>query len=83
MLKGEIVWKIDPDFGYEIVDVDNPANKPLLEKVPAEILNPVIFYEKNGRMDEYKAWVDNLNQKRREFLESHEVDGKIVSMVCG
>ena len=34
LLAEHIQWKIDPDFGYEIVDVDNPENASLLAKVP-------------------------------------------------
>jgi phosphoenolpyruvate carboxykinase (ATP) len=83
MLKGEVVWKTDPDFGYEIVDVDDPANAGLLEKVPGEILNPVLFFEKAGRMDEYRVWVEKMLLERREFLEKYDVDAQIVRAVCG
>lgn len=82
MLRGDIVWKTDPDFGYEVVDIDDPANKPLLEEVPAEILNPIVFYEKNGRMDEYRRWVEQMLKNREEFLESYDVDEDIVDEVC-
>ena len=40
LLSEKIKWKKDPDFGYEIVDVDAPENAKLVEKVPAEILDP-------------------------------------------
>jgi phosphoenolpyruvate carboxykinase (ATP) len=82
MLSGTITWKRDPDFGYEIVDVDDPANAPLLAKVPAEILNPVLFFSKAGRMDEYRAWVEKMLRERREFLEKYDVDPVIVRAVC-
>ncbi|MCK4421910.1 phosphoenolpyruvate carboxykinase (ATP) [candidate division WOR-3 bacterium] len=81
MLSGKIIWRKDPDFGYEIVDVDHPSNQGLLDKVPAEILNPVLFYEKNGRMDEYRDWVRRMKEERREFLLSYDVDKDIVNQV--
>ena len=82
MLKGGVVWKKDPDFGYEIVDVDSPVNAELLKKVPAEILNPVLFFSKAGRMDEYRAWVEKMLRERREFLEKYGVDPAIVRACC-
>jgi len=77
MVRDEIKWKIDPDFGYEIVDVDAPENAKLLEKVPAEILNPKLFYEKNGRLDEYNAWVKKMKADRAEFLRKYNVPQEI------
>ncbi|MCK4427116.1 MAG: phosphoenolpyruvate carboxykinase (ATP) [candidate division Zixibacteria bacterium] len=81
MLTGRIRWKKDPDFGYEIVDVDAPENAELLKKVPKEILNPKIFYENNGRGEEYKAWVENIKKEREAFLNKFNVDEKIVKAV--
>jgi len=81
MLTRKIKWKKDPDFGYEIVDVDHPDNKELIEKVPAEILNPRLFYEKNGRIDEYKEWVRRMKKERVEFLRSYGVDKEIVQKI--
>ena len=49
LLDGTIKWTPDADFGYDVVDVNAPENKALLEKVPPEILQPKRFYEKNGR----------------------------------
>jgi phosphoenolpyruvate carboxykinase (ATP) len=83
MLASKVAWKKDPDFGYEIVDVDHPDSAELLKKVPAEILNPVIFFEKAGRMDTYRAWVTKMKQERREFLEKFKVDPAIIKTVCG
>ena len=68
MLRDEIVWKEDPDFGYLIADIDHPDNAPLLEKVPKEILNPVVLFEEQGRMDVYRAWVKMMLTQRKEFL---------------
>ncbi|RKZ19174.1 hypothetical protein DRQ16_00075 [bacterium] len=83
MLKGEVKWKRDPDFGYEIPDPDAPENASLLEKVPAEILEPRRFYEKQGRMNEYTEIVRKLKEERRKFLESHRVPPEIIKAVVG
>ncbi|MGB7061443.1 MAG: phosphoenolpyruvate carboxykinase (ATP) [Candidatus Zixiibacteriota bacterium] len=82
MLSGSIKWKKDPDFGYEIVDVDAPENAELLSKVPKEILNPKIFFESKGRSDLYKSWVAQMKTEREAFLKQFSVDDKIVKTVA-
>lgn len=81
MLKGEIKWKKDPDFGYQIVDVEAPENANLLKKVPREILNPKIFYEAKGRTEEYESWVKKMKAEREAFLKKFDVDQEIVEAV--
>jgi phosphoenolpyruvate carboxykinase (ATP) len=81
MLKGEIKWKKDPDFGYQIVDVDAPENAGLMRKVPKEILNPRIFYETAGRTEEYENWVKKMKAERETFLNKFDVDQKIIDSV--
>lgn len=81
MLKGEITWKRDPDFGYDIVDVDAPGNAALLERVPAHILDPSRYYDENGKTDEYRAWVAKMKEERAAFLRSYHVADEIVSAV--
>lgn len=81
MLAGKITWKLDPDFGYEIVDIQAPENAELLGKVPAEILNPIVFFEKAGKMDVYRKWVKTMKFKRREFLASYKVDAEIIATI--
>jgi len=81
MLSDSIVWKIDPDFGYEIVNIDHPKNNELIAKVPLEILNPIAFYQQNKRMDEYDAWVKKMKEERVAFLEKFDVDPKIIETV--
>ena len=83
MLSGKIVWKRDPDFGYDIVDPDAKENTALVAQVPAEILEPRRFYEHQGRMEEYKAWVAKMKDERKSFLEKYNLDGRIVDAVCG
>ncbi len=81
MLSGKVKWKKDPDFGYEIVDVDAPENAELLSEVPKEILNPKIFYEKKGRGEQYRAWVEKMKKEREEFLRKFNVDENIIRAV--
>ena len=81
MLGGAIAWTIDPDFGYEVVDVDAPENAPLLDKVPAHILQPRRFFEQAGRMDEYGDWVARMKAERKAFLEKYDVASEIVAAV--
>jgi phosphoenolpyruvate carboxykinase (ATP) len=81
MLREEIVWKEDPDFGYLIVDIDHPDNAPLLEKVPKEILNPITLFEEQGRMDVYRAWVKMMLTQRRQFLLDLSVADEICNQI--
>ncbi len=81
MLRDAIKWVEDPDFGYLIVDVNAPENSELLEKVPAEILQPKLLFEKQGRLDEYREWVERMKKERKEFLESLGTDPEIIKAV--
>ncbi len=83
MLKDEIVWKKDPDFGYEVVDVDHPGNAALIEKVPVAILCPARYYTESGRGAEYAAWVAKMKAERRAFLEKFGVGEAIITATCG
>jgi len=82
LLSEKIKWTTDPDFGYEVVDVDAPENAELVEKVPAEILQPKRFFERTGRLDEYTAWVEQMKTQRRAFLEQYDVSEPIVQATC-
>ncbi len=81
MISDNIKWKKDPDFGYNIVDVDSPENKFLLDLVPVEILNPILFFKKNKKMNEYKNWVKTMNTDRKIFLKKFNVSEKIIETV--
>jgi len=81
MLRDEIVWKEDPDYGYLIVDVDHPANAPLMERVPKEILNPVVLFQEQGRMDVYRNWVKMMLTQRRDFLKGLNVADEICDQI--
>lgn len=82
LLAESVVWKVDPDFGYEVVDVDAPANAALVDAVGREILQPRIFFEAQGRMDEYRAWVARMKGERTEFLKKYDVDQAIVATMA-
>jgi phosphoenolpyruvate carboxykinase (ATP) len=81
MLRDEVVWKEDPDFGYLIVDIDHPDNAALMEKVPKEILNPITLFEEQDRMDVYRAWVKMMLTQRKEFLEGLHVADTICNQI--
>jgi len=81
LLAERITWKDDPDFGYQIVDVEARENQALLKQVPDEILNPRLFYQRHGRLDEYRAWVDRIKEERRGFLERMGVGEEILRHV--
>jgi len=83
LLDGGVVWKKDPDFGYEIVDVDAPENTALVEIVPVGILEPMRYFAQAGRHGEYEAWVVAMKAQRRAFLEDYGVEDAIVRAVCG
>lgn len=81
LLAKTIAWTVDPDFGYEIVDLDAPQNAELLAKVPAEILQPRRFFEQAKRLDEYRAWVARMKRERKAFLEKYDVSPAIITAV--
>lgn len=81
LIEDKIAWTRDPDFGYEVVDLDAPENADLVEKVPAAVLQPRTWFEEQGRLDEYQAWVSAMKAQRSAFLEKFGVDAEIVSAV--
>jgi phosphoenolpyruvate carboxykinase (ATP) len=83
LLSEAIKWKTDPDFGYEIVDVDAPENAELVSKVPAEILDPRRFYDGRGRHADYEQWVDHMKEARTEFLKKFDVADAIIAATMG
>jgi phosphoenolpyruvate carboxykinase (ATP) len=83
LLSEKIKWKIDPDFGYEIVDVDAAENADLVGKVPAEILEPRRFYDSRGRHADYEQWVSHMKEARMDFLKKFDVADAIVEAIAG
>ncbi|MEO8457030.1 MAG: phosphoenolpyruvate carboxykinase [Chloroflexota bacterium] len=63
--EGGVEWEEDPDFGYQLA-----TSLPGLAPEDADILNPRAAFERLGRIDEYKGWVQKLRTERREFLKT-------------
>lgn len=82
LIAGNIKWTRDPDFGYDVVDVEAAENADLLAKVPADILQPRRYFESHGRLDEYQQWVEKMKAERRAFLRKHQCDEGIVEAVA-
>jgi phosphoenolpyruvate carboxykinase (ATP) len=59
--EGTITWERDPDFGYDVATAVPGIDDP-------ELLRPRLLYERTGRADEYRAWVERLKRERAEFL---------------
>ena len=70
VLGGELVWSLDEDFGWEVVDVDHPDNAGLLQSVPPEILRPERLYAGQGRAIEYRAAVTRHHQRHAALLRA-------------
>jgi phosphoenolpyruvate carboxykinase (ATP) len=60
--EGTAQWDRDPDFGYLVASV-----LPGVDDL--ELLQPRLLYERTGRADEYRTWVERLKRERIEFLE--------------
>ena len=56
-----IKWTDEPEFGYEVAE-----EVPGVEDV--ELLQPWRLYERQGRNDEYKGFVERFRGERREAL---------------
>ena len=83
LISGDIKWTQDPDFGYEVVDVEAEENRALLERVPAEILQPRRLFEATGTVEVYDAWVARMKQERAAFLQKYDVPNEIIEAVSG
>ncbi|MGH2429687.1 MAG: phosphoenolpyruvate carboxykinase [Candidatus Limnocylindria bacterium] len=62
--EGTITWEGDPDFGYEVASAVPGVSDP-------EKLQPRRLYERTGRLDAYRAWVERFKRERVEFLERY------------
>ena len=63
--EGTITWETDPDFGYEVA-----TRVPGIEGDDEVLLRPRLLYEAQGRLDDYAARVNRLQDERRAYLES-------------
>lgn len=61
--EGTIEWERDPEFGYLVATA-----VPGIDASDADILRPRLLYERQGRLDEYRAIVERLKSERRDFL---------------
>ena len=59
-----IKWDDDADFGYEIA-----SDVPGIDD--AELLQPRLMYERDGRMDEYQGFVERFKAERAETLAKY------------
>jgi phosphoenolpyruvate carboxykinase (ATP) len=73
--EGTISWTEDDDFGYQIAESVPGIDDP-------ELIQPRRFYERQGRMDEYRKFVERLKAERQEFLEGFPgLDPEIIKAV--
>jgi phosphoenolpyruvate carboxykinase (ATP) len=73
--EGTIEWTDDHDFGYEIATA-----VPGIDDL--DLLQPRRLYERQGRLDEYEAFVDRLKGERAEFLRGFPgLDEEIIKAV--
>ena len=56
-----IKWTDEPEFGYEVAE-----DVPGIDDI--ELLQPWRLYERTGRTDEYKGFVERFRGERREVL---------------
>jgi phosphoenolpyruvate carboxykinase (ATP) len=73
--EGTISWTEDDDFGYQIAESVPGIDDP-------ELIQPRRLYERQGRMDEYRAFVERFKAERQEFLEGFPgLDPEIIKAV--
>ncbi len=72
---GSIAWETDPDFGYLVASA-----VPGIDDL--ELLQPRRLYERQGRTDEYRGYVQRLKAERASYLaEFPGLDQAIVAAV--
>jgi phosphoenolpyruvate carboxykinase (ATP) len=59
-----IKWSGDDDFGYEVAEEVPGIDDP-------ELLQPRRLYERQGRMDEYQAFIERFRSERAETLAKY------------
>ena len=70
-----ILWTDDSDFGYRVAE-----QVPGIDDV--EFLQPIRLYERQGRSEEYRDFVDRFRAERRAHLEKFpQLSEEIVSAV--
>ena len=76
ILSGNITWEEDPDFGYEVA-----ASIPGFDD--EELLQPRKLYARQGREDEYRQLVENLQKERAEYLKGFPSLDPRISKLAG
>jgi phosphoenolpyruvate carboxykinase (ATP) len=73
--EGAISWAEDEDFGYAVAE-----SVPGIDDL--ELLQPRRLYERQGRLDGYRALVERFRAERLEFLkEFPDLDEEIIKAV--
>ena len=73
--EGTITWTPDADFGYEVAEA-----VPGIDDI--ELLQPKRLYQRSGRAEEYRRWVERLRQERTaEFQKYPGLEKEVVSAV--
>src|SRR6266849_5403828 len=73
--EGTITWTPDADFGYEVAE-----GVPGIDDI--ELLQPRRLYQRSGRADEYRRWVERLKQERDAAFQKYPgLDKAVVSAV--
>ncbi|MGH3921863.1 MAG: phosphoenolpyruvate carboxykinase (ATP), partial [Pseudonocardiaceae bacterium] len=62
--EGTITWEADPDFGYLVA-----TSVPGVDNV--ELLQPRRLYERLGRTEQYRRFVERLKAERSEYMRQH------------
>jgi phosphoenolpyruvate carboxykinase (ATP) len=60
--EGTITWSDDDDFGYLVAESVPGIDDP-------ELLQPRRLYERRGRIQEYRDFVERFKAERVEFLK--------------
>jgi phosphoenolpyruvate carboxykinase (ATP) len=64
--EGSVSWVRDEDFGFEIAD-----RVPGMPGEDELLLQPRVFYDRQGRLEEYRALIDRLRAERREYMSAY------------
>lgn len=75
IVEGTITWEEDPDFGYEVA-----ASVDGIDDI--ELLQPRRLYQRQGRQDEYREVVQQLEADRVDYLERFdELDARVLAAI--
>ena len=64
IVRNNIIWREDPDFGYFIADQIPGFDDP-------ELLNPKLLYQRQNRNSEYINILNQLKNDRKEYLNNY------------